>query len=82
MFLCSLVKQPRFETVVSELILVKNEALHAVNNLRKWMQPQSVERNLVRPFLHNIMEIFPELHNLFGGTFRLLATKKCIVLSR
>ncbi|XP_028270541.1 aldehyde dehydrogenase family 3 member B1 isoform X2 [Parambassis ranga] len=38
--------KPRFETVVSELILVKNEALHAVNNLRKWMQPQSVERNL------------------------------------
>uniref|UniRef100_A0A3B5B739 Aldehyde dehydrogenase n=1 Tax=Stegastes partitus TaxID=144197 RepID=A0A3B5B739_9TELE len=39
-------KQPRFETVVSELILVKNEALHAINNLKKWMQPQHVERNL------------------------------------
>ncbi|TNM89575.1 hypothetical protein fugu_003809 [Takifugu bimaculatus] len=32
--------KPRFETIVSELILVKNEALYAVNNLRKWMQPQ------------------------------------------
>ncbi|XP_030271683.1 aldehyde dehydrogenase family 3 member B1 [Sparus aurata] len=38
--------KPRFETVVSELILVKNEALHAVNNLKRWMQPQHVERNL------------------------------------
>uniref|UniRef100_A0A8C2X2Z9 Aldehyde dehydrogenase 3 family, member B2 n=1 Tax=Cyclopterus lumpus TaxID=8103 RepID=A0A8C2X2Z9_CYCLU len=36
----------RGETVVSELILVKNEALHAINNLKKWMQPQHVERNL------------------------------------
>lgn len=42
--------QPRFETVVSELILVKNEAMHAINNLKKWMQPQHVERNLVRLF--------------------------------
>uniref|UniRef100_A0A3P9CHF4 Aldehyde dehydrogenase n=1 Tax=Maylandia zebra TaxID=106582 RepID=A0A3P9CHF4_9CICH len=38
--------KPRFETVVSELILVKNEALYAINNLKKWMQPQKVERNL------------------------------------
>ncbi|XP_077417618.1 aldehyde dehydrogenase, dimeric NADP-preferring isoform X3 [Vanacampus margaritifer] len=38
--------KPRFETVVSELIPVKNEALHAIGNLRKWMQPQQVERNL------------------------------------
>ncbi|XP_061762491.1 aldehyde dehydrogenase family 3 member B1 isoform X1 [Nerophis ophidion] len=38
--------KPRFETVVSELILAKNEALFAINNLRKWMQPQHVERNL------------------------------------
>lgn len=54
--------QPRFETVVSELILVKNEALHAVNNLKKWMQPQHVERNLVcflkpHKHLHNIIRI-------------------------
>ncbi|XP_029296617.1 LOW QUALITY PROTEIN: aldehyde dehydrogenase family 3 member B1 [Cottoperca gobio] len=38
--------KPSFETVVSELILVKNEALHAFNNLKKWMQTQHVERNL------------------------------------
>ncbi|KAG7244042.1 hypothetical protein INR49_006203 [Caranx melampygus] len=38
--------KPRFETVVSELMLVKNEALYAINNLKKWMQPQHVERNL------------------------------------
>uniref|UniRef100_A0A8D3ARG3 Aldehyde dehydrogenase n=1 Tax=Scophthalmus maximus TaxID=52904 RepID=A0A8D3ARG3_SCOMX len=38
--------KPRFETIVSELMLVKNEALHATNNLKKWMQPQPVERNL------------------------------------
>ncbi|XP_037635052.1 aldehyde dehydrogenase family 3 member B1 [Sebastes umbrosus] len=38
--------KPRFETVVSELILIKNEALHAIINLKKWMQPQHVERNL------------------------------------
>ncbi|KAG7274694.1 hypothetical protein CRUP_021135, partial [Coryphaenoides rupestris] len=38
--------KPRFETVVSELILVKNEALHAVANLKKWMQPRQVDRTL------------------------------------
>lgn len=47
-FVYSVFNQPRFETVVSELILVKNEALYAINNLKKWMQPQKVERNLVR----------------------------------
>uniref|UniRef100_A0A3P9IT35 Aldehyde dehydrogenase n=1 Tax=Oryzias latipes TaxID=8090 RepID=A0A3P9IT35_ORYLA len=38
--------KPRFETVVFELITVKNEALHAITNLKKWMQPQPVEKNL------------------------------------
>lgn len=47
-FVYSVFNQPRFETVVSELILVKNEAVYAINNLKKWMQPQKVERNLVR----------------------------------
>lgn len=47
-FVYSVFNQPRFETVVSELILVKNEAIYAINNLKKWMQPQKVERNLVR----------------------------------
>ncbi|KAJ8379359.1 hypothetical protein SKAU_G00001370 [Synaphobranchus kaupii] len=44
--LCRDLHKPRFETVVSELILVKNEALYAINNLTKWMEPQHVERNL------------------------------------
>ncbi|XP_062310727.1 aldehyde dehydrogenase family 3 member B1 [Osmerus eperlanus] len=38
--------KPRFETVLSELMPVKNEALYAINNLRKWMEPQRVEKNL------------------------------------
>ncbi|MGH0159936.1 UNVERIFIED_CONTAM: hypothetical protein FKN15_072659 [Acipenser sinensis] len=38
--------KPRFETVLSELILVKNEALFAVNNLKKWMNPEYVARSL------------------------------------
>ncbi len=53
--------QPRFETVVSELVLVKNEALHAINNLKKWMQPQHVERNLVR-----LLCFHKHLHNIIG----------------
>ncbi|KAG9339564.1 hypothetical protein JZ751_023455, partial [Albula glossodonta] len=44
--LCRDLHKPRFETVVTELILVKNEALYAINNLSKWMEPQRVERNL------------------------------------
>ena len=61
--------QPRFETVVSELILVKNEALHAINNLRKWMQPQHVERNLVGLFcvLQSFTNIFIILLGLLWG---------------
>ncbi|KAM9391474.1 aldehyde dehydrogenase family 3 member B1 [Pholidichthys leucotaenia] len=38
--------KPQFETIVSELILIKNEATYAMTNLNKWMQPQSVEKNL------------------------------------
>lgn len=47
---------------MSELILVKNEALYAVNNLRKWMQPQRVERNLVRQ--QKRLHIFAIVHKL------------------
>ncbi|KAJ8286078.1 hypothetical protein GJAV_G00034300 [Gymnothorax javanicus] len=43
---CRDLHKPRFETVVSELIAVKNEALYSINNLSKWMEPQHVERNL------------------------------------
>ncbi|XP_063050450.1 aldehyde dehydrogenase family 3 member B1-like [Engraulis encrasicolus] len=38
--------KPRFESVVTELVLVKNEALYAVKNLHKWMEPESVEKTL------------------------------------
>ncbi|TKS78766.1 Aldehyde dehydrogenase family 3 member B1 [Collichthys lucidus] len=38
--------KPRFETVLSELTVVKNEARHAINNLKKWMKPLHMERNL------------------------------------
>lgn len=67
--------QPRFESVVSELVLVKNEAMHAINNLRKWMQPQHVERNLVRLcycyFLHQSPDVcfVPNILTTLSGLF-------------
>ncbi|TRY55640.1 hypothetical protein DNTS_008837, partial [Danionella cerebrum] len=42
--------KPRFETVMSELLLVKNEAHHAILNLRKWMEPQRIERDWATAF--------------------------------
>lgn len=66
---------------MSELILVKNEAMHAINNLNKWMQPQHVEKNLVRLFIffrqsagvcfcfkhpHDVVDIVSHLRILFG----------------
>ncbi|XP_030646888.1 aldehyde dehydrogenase family 3 member B1 [Chanos chanos] len=40
------IHKPRFETVTSELMMVKNEALYAISHLKKWMEPQHLERNL------------------------------------
>lgn len=58
---------------MSELILVKNEALYAVNNLRKWMQPQRVERNLVKQ--HERLHIFAIIRKLpFKHSVRLQQT--------
>lgn len=58
---------------MSELILVKNEALYAVNNLRKWMQPQRVERNLVKQ--HKRLHIFAIIRKLpFKHSVRLQQT--------
>lgn len=88
--------QPRFESVLSELILVKNEAMHAINNLKKWMQPQHVERNLVRLFfflkvlasvlvpyiLTMLLVLFLICKIDLEWTFRLAATKKSIVLPK
>ncbi|XP_063310739.1 aldehyde dehydrogenase family 3 member B1-like [Pelobates fuscus] len=39
--------RPRFETVLSEIITVKNEALYAMKNLEKWMSPEPVQKNMV-----------------------------------
>ncbi|KAM8960284.1 aldehyde dehydrogenase family 3 member B1-like [Pelodytes ibericus] len=38
--------RPRFETILSELTTVKNEAIYAINNLDKWMQPEPVQKRL------------------------------------
>ncbi|XP_018604672.1 aldehyde dehydrogenase family 3 member B1 isoform X1 [Scleropages formosus] len=40
-------RKPRFETVMSELVVVKNEALYATSNLKRWMEPQCIDRTLV-----------------------------------
>ncbi|XP_053313115.1 aldehyde dehydrogenase family 3 member B1-like [Spea bombifrons] len=39
-------RRPRFETVLSEITAVKNEALYAINNLQKWMEPEHVHKNM------------------------------------
>uniref|UniRef100_A0A8C5LS36 Aldehyde dehydrogenase n=1 Tax=Leptobrachium leishanense TaxID=445787 RepID=A0A8C5LS36_9ANUR len=39
--------RPRFETVLSEMITVKNEAMYAINNLQKWMKPKTVQKSMI-----------------------------------
>ncbi|XP_069475517.1 aldehyde dehydrogenase family 3 member B1-like [Ambystoma mexicanum] len=38
--------RPRFETLLSEITTVKNEARYAINNLKKWMQPAYIEKSM------------------------------------
>ncbi|XP_068127580.1 aldehyde dehydrogenase family 3 member B1-like [Hyperolius riggenbachi] len=38
--------KPRFETVLSEITMVKNEAINAINNLEKWMKPKPMQKSL------------------------------------
>ncbi|KAM4707084.1 aldehyde dehydrogenase family 3 member B1-like [Discoglossus pictus] len=38
--------RPRFETVLCEITTVKNEAMYAIKNLEKWMQPEPVQKNM------------------------------------
>ncbi|XP_018416036.1 PREDICTED: aldehyde dehydrogenase family 3 member B1-like [Nanorana parkeri] len=38
--------KPRFETVLSEITTVRNEAIYAINNLEKWMKPEPVQKNM------------------------------------
>ncbi|XDV21239.1 hypothetical protein PO909_026373 [Leuciscus waleckii] len=42
--------KPRFETVMSELMTVKSEALHTISNLKKWMEVQRIERSWATAF--------------------------------
>ncbi|XP_056149519.1 aldehyde dehydrogenase family 3 member B1 [Lampris incognitus] len=57
--------KPRFETVVSELIPVKNEAFHAITNLRKWMLPQCMERDLTTTTLDDCLVLNEPLGVVF-----------------
>ncbi|MEE6512654.1 hypothetical protein FKM82_019767 [Ascaphus truei] len=38
--------RPKFETVLSDITTVKNEALYAIRNLEKWMQPKHVQKSM------------------------------------
>nr|DBA22865.1 TPA: hypothetical protein GDO54_013857 [Pyxicephalus adspersus] len=38
--------KPRFETVLSEITTVRNEAIYAINNLEKWMKPEPVQTSM------------------------------------
>lgn len=38
--------KPRFETILSEISTVKNEAVYAMNNLEKWMTPEPVQKSM------------------------------------
>ncbi|NP_001016129.1 aldehyde dehydrogenase 3 family member B1 [Xenopus tropicalis] len=38
--------RPRFETILSEINSVKNEALYALNNLEKWTQPVPGQKSM------------------------------------
>ncbi|KAG6921583.1 aldehyde dehydrogenase 3 family, member B1, partial [Chelydra serpentina] len=40
-------RKPPFEVELSEIILVKNEVNHALNNLSSWMKDEAVDKNLV-----------------------------------
>ncbi|XP_077317173.1 aldehyde dehydrogenase family 3 member B1-like isoform X1 [Lithobates pipiens] len=38
--------KPRFETVLSEITTVRNEAIYAIKNLEKWMTPEPVQKSM------------------------------------
>lgn len=68
---------------MSELILVKNEALYAIDNLRKWMQPQRAERNLVRLAFPKITPpYFGDYLQIAFRTFLPAATVQSIALPK
>lgn len=39
-------RKPKFESVISELMLIKNEIVHAMNNLTEWVKPEYVEKTM------------------------------------
>ncbi|KAM4634745.1 aldehyde dehydrogenase family 3 member B1 isoform 1-T2 [Polymixia lowei] len=38
--------KPKFEAVISEIDMVINELYHAIDNLKSWMQPEYVSKNM------------------------------------
>ncbi|XP_069615541.1 aldehyde dehydrogenase family 3 member B1-like [Ranitomeya imitator] len=38
--------KPKFETILSEITTVKNEAIYAMNNLEQWMMPEPVQKSM------------------------------------
>ncbi|XP_030074434.1 aldehyde dehydrogenase family 3 member B1 isoform X1 [Microcaecilia unicolor] len=42
--------RPKFETILLEITTVKNEALYAINNLEKWMQPEYIRKDMTSIF--------------------------------
>lgn len=47
LLLVTLVRQPKFEAILSEIDMVVNELHHAMANLSSWMKSEYVDKNLV-----------------------------------
>ncbi|XP_073528736.1 aldehyde dehydrogenase family 3 member B1-like [Phyllobates terribilis] len=39
-------RKPKFETILSEITTVKNEAIYAMNNLEQWMMPEPIQKSM------------------------------------
>ena len=67
--LCNIVAlQPRQETVLTELLQVTNDIQMHLENLKKWMKPESVSREYVRVGYNNLVakiEKIPVSHRGF-----------------
>ncbi|KAJ8946345.1 hypothetical protein NQ318_004235 [Aromia moschata] len=62
-------KKPKFEVILYELEIVKNDIRHAMHNLKEWMKPTKVEKPL--PFILDEVFIYPEPYGvvLIVGTW-------------
>ncbi|XP_056384823.1 aldehyde dehydrogenase family 3 member B1-like isoform X2 [Hyla sarda] len=38
--------KPKFETILSEITTVRNEAIYAMNNLEQWMTPEPIQKSM------------------------------------